>query len=100
LHLHTTSAERGTSDQEGRMQPVRAKVATGGRIVIPAEFRKALGIQVGQDVLLTIDHDEVRILTWPQAVERARQIVGQWAPGERCLSDELIAERRAEAARE
>ncbi len=82
------------------MQQVRAKVAAGGRIVIPVEYRKALGLRIGDEVILRLQDDEVRIFTRRRAIRRLQEQVRQWFPGDRCLSDELIAERRAEAARE
>ncbi len=82
------------------MQQVRAKVAAGGRIVIPVEYRKALGLRIGDEVILRLQDDEVRIFTRRRAIRRLQEQVRQWIPEDRCLSDELIAERRAEAARE
>ncbi len=81
------------------MTYTRAKVTEGGRIVIPAEYRKASGIQIGEDVILCLEGEEVRLFTPREAVRRAQEIVRQYIPEGRSLSDELIAERRAEAAR-
>ncbi len=78
----------------------RAKVAEGGRIVIPAEFRKELGVQVGDEVMVRLEDGEVRISTIRQAIRRTQEEVRRWFPDDRSLADELIAERRAEAARE
>jgi AbrB family looped-hinge helix DNA binding protein len=82
------------------METVRAKVAEGGRIVIPAEYRKRLGVQVGDDVILQLDDGEMHVYTIHEAIRRAQEIVRRYIPEGRSLSDELIAERRAEAERE
>ncbi len=82
------------------MKTVRAKVAEGGRIVIPAEYRKTLGIEIGDNVVLQLEDGEVRLFTIDEAIRRAQEIVRQYVPEGRSLVDELIAERRAEAARE
>jgi AbrB family looped-hinge helix DNA binding protein len=82
------------------MQRVRAKVAAGGRIVIPAEFRRALGVRTGDTVILQLDDGDVRVFTLDRAIKRAQELLDRYIPGDRCLSEELIAERRAEAARE
>lgn len=82
------------------MDSVRVKIADGGRIVIPAEYRKRLGVQVGDDVILQIDDSEVHVFTIDEAIRRAQEIVRQHVPEGRLASEELIAERRAEAARE
>jgi len=82
------------------MRVARAKLADGGRVVIPAEYRKALGLRTGDTVIMQLDDGEVRLFTLDRAIRRAQELVRQYIPEGRSLSDELIAERRAEAARE
>ena len=79
---------------------VRARLSEGGRIVIPAEFREALGLAVGDEVRLRLDDGEIRIFTLDHAIRRAQELVRRYVPEGVSLVDELIAERRAEAARE
>lgn len=82
------------------MDQVRARLDGRGRLVIPAEYRRALGLQVGDEVILRLEDGEVRIFTLAQAIKRAQELLDRYiAPG-RSLADELIAERRAEAERE
>ena len=69
-------------------------------MVIPAEYRKALGIGPGDEVILVLEDGEVRILTRQRAVKRAQALVRRYVPEGRSLSEELRQERRAEAARE
>jgi AbrB family looped-hinge helix DNA binding protein len=76
----------------------RLRVNENGRVVIPASFRKALGINVGDEVVLRIEDDELRITTLKRRVERAQRLVRQHVKPDTSLVDELIAERR-EAAR-
>lgn len=76
------------------MIEIRARVAEGGRIVIPAEYRQALGLHVGDDVILRLEDGEVRILTLQKAIQRAQELVRRYVPEGRSLADELIAERR------
>lgn len=82
------------------MTRVRAKVAEGGRIVIPAEFRRAMGLNVGDEVILDLEEGQLTLSTPRQAVKRAQELVRRYVPRGRRLADELIAERRTEAARE
>ncbi|MBA2449263.1 MAG: AbrB/MazE/SpoVT family DNA-binding domain-containing protein [Chloroflexi bacterium] len=82
------------------MRVARAKLADGGRVVIPAEYRKALGLRTGDTVIMQLDDGEVRLFTLDRAIRRAQELVRQYIPEGRSLSDELIAERRTEAARE
>lgn len=78
----------------------RAKIASGGRVVIPAEYRKALGLRDGDEVTIRLEDGELRLYNQAQAVRRAQAIVRQYVPEGVSLADELIADRRHEAARE
>ena len=76
----------------------RQRVNENGRVVIPASFRKALGINIGDEVVLRMEDDELRITTLKRRVERAQRLVRKHVKRGTSLVDELIAERR-EAAR-
>ena len=76
----------------------RQRVNENGRIVIPASFRKALGINIGDEVVMRMEDDELRITTLKRRVERAQRLVRKHVKRGTSLVDELIAERR-EAAR-
>jgi len=76
----------------------RQRVNENGRVVIPASFRKALGINIGDEVVLRMEDDELRITTVKRRVERAQRLVRKHVKRGTSLVDELIAERR-EAAR-
>ena len=72
----------------------RLRVNENGRVVIPASFRKALGINIGDEVVLQIDDDELRITTVKRRVQRAQRLVRKHVKAGTSLVDELIAERR------
>jgi AbrB family looped-hinge helix DNA binding protein len=76
----------------------RQRVNGNGRVVIPASFRKALGINIGDEVVLRMEDDELRITTLKRRIERAQRLVRKHVKRGTSLVDELIAERR-EAAR-
>jgi len=76
------------------------KVGAAGRIVLPAGFREAEDIQVGDDLVAYIVDGELRVMTRRRAWEAAQRLVASHVPRERSLVDEVIAERRAESARE
>ena len=82
------------------MQQTATKVDRHGRVVIPAEYRRALGLREGDAVVIQLDDGALRILTRAQAIRRAQEILAPYLAGKGSLADELIAERRAEAARE
>ena len=83
-----------------RKRSVKTKVTQGGRVVIPADMRRQLGIEVGSDVNLTLDGNSVRILTQKESIRRAQELFRKLIPEGTSLADELIAERRREAADE
>ena len=76
----------------------RQRVNENGRVVIPASFRKALGINIGDEVVLRMEDDELRITTLKRRIERAQRLVRKHVGRGTSLVDELIDERR-EAAR-
>lgn len=78
----------------------KTKIGKGGRIVIPAHFRKALGVKPGDELILSLRDGELRIFTPREAIKRAQGILRRYIPEGRSLSEELIQERRIEGARE
>lgn len=76
------------------------KMSENGRVVVPAEIRKALGIQDGDTVLWELGEGEARLTTRREQLRRAQALVRRYVPAEVSLVDELIAERRAEATHE
>jgi AbrB family looped-hinge helix DNA binding protein len=76
----------------------RMRINENGRVVIPASFRKRLGIRAGDEVVLRIQDDELRITSLKRNIERAQKLVRKHVKRGTSLVDELIAERR-EAAR-
>ena len=78
---------------------MKTTIHQGGRLVIPAAYRKALGLKPGDEVLLILEDGEIRLVSIRQAVARAQNVIRRYVPQERSLSEELIRERREEAAR-
>ncbi|MDX7953136.1 AbrB/MazE/SpoVT family DNA-binding domain-containing protein [Lichenihabitans sp. Uapishka_5] len=76
-----------------------ARLAEGGRIVVPARIRKALALDKGDAVWLNLVDGELRIRPARSALKRIQQHLLPFAPG-RPPSDELVADRRIEAARD
>ena len=77
-------------------------VAPNGRLSLPIDVRRKLGIERGGDLLLDADDEPgvVTLRTTVAAVKRvqrlARELLGDSLPS----VDEFLAERREEAARE
>jgi len=76
---------------------VKTKVTEGGRIVIPAKIREAMGIRVGKNVTLTMKNGSLEITTRDEAVRRIQEMMKPYIIPGRSVVDELIAERRQEA---
>lgn len=75
-------------------EEARTRVNENGRVVIPASFRKELGIKVGDEVVLRIEDNELRITTLKNRIERAQKMVRRHVRPGTSLVNELIAERR------
>ncbi len=82
---------------EHRYLTMETRVGEGGRIVIPAEMRKALGLETGDKVVLTLEDDGFRIVSRKQALRRVQDRIARRARPGVSVSQELIHERRKEA---
>lgn len=82
------------------MSDIATQITSGGRIVIPAELRRAMGLKDGDEVLVRLEEGELRISTRRERLKRAQAMVRSRLDADRSLADELVAERRVEAARE
>lgn len=78
----------------------RVSMGAGGRVVIPAAVRDALGFAEGEPLVLTVDDGTVRIETYVRSVERLRAQVRAMIRPTGDLVDRFLADKRAEAARE
>jgi AbrB family looped-hinge helix DNA binding protein len=80
----------------------RAVVAIGerGRLVLPARIRRSLGLRAGDHLLAEVQPDHsLRLVPRDVAARRDRGAFARLRT-ESSLVDELIADRREEAARE
>ncbi len=75
------------------------QIGAQGRVVIPAHLRKALGFQPG-DRLVARQVGESLVLERREAIEKRLRDRFRHIPRGVSLVEELIGERRAEAARE
>lgn len=77
------------------------KIIEGGKLVIPAHMRRAMGIARGDTVVVELlPEGELRVRPLAAAVRRAQAIVRESIKGDRSLAEELMRERNQEAARE
>ncbi|CAN5145173.1 hypothetical protein BH10PSE12_BH10PSE12_16750 [soil metagenome] len=78
-----------------------AKVIAGGKIVIPAELRRELGLQTGDTLVIEREDGKLVLKSYLQVVREVQAAVREMiGPYQGSMVDELIAERRKDAARE
>jgi AbrB family looped-hinge helix DNA binding protein len=82
------------------VKSVTVKVSASGRMNLPSEVRKALGLKGPGHVIIAMDDGGLTVRTMAQALEQVRALARPYAPKDRLASEELIAERREEAARD
>ncbi len=76
---------------------MRTKMGAGGRVVIPAPYRKLLEVEPGEELIMKMEDGVLKIYTAEHAITQAQNLVAQFNPDNEKLSQELIKERRKEA---
>ena len=82
------------------MESRSTKIVDGGKLVIPASFRREMGIQAGDTVVMEMVDGELRIRSRDAAIVEMQKLVRGLVPEGVSLADELIEGRRAEAVKE
>jgi len=82
------------------MNSQRGKLVSGGRLQVPAEIRRALGLADGDPVLMRIVDGELHVRPLHNALSMVRSRLRAHIPHGVSLSDELIADRRQASERE
>lgn len=82
------------------MDAVKGRMVEGGRIIVPAAFRRAMGVSKGDSLVMELHGHELRVRPARAALHRIQERLRNHtpAPGEGLVSDELIADRREEGA--
>jgi AbrB family looped-hinge helix DNA binding protein len=81
-------------------ESVTVSIDSAGRVLIPAAFRDWFGLQEGSRLVLSAGPDGLELMPPSRAADKARALLRPFLEPGLGLSDELIADRRAEAARE
>jgi AbrB family looped-hinge helix DNA binding protein len=80
---------------------IRGRVSETGRLSLPAEIRKAVGLERGGDVIVELDDHDIRIRTIVEVVAHAQDLVRRLLPaGPEASVAGFLAERRRESAEE
>lgn len=80
-------------------QTIDVKVASNGRMILPASVRKAMGLHGDAKVILTVEDDQVRLSPIGHGVSRAQALYREHAKQARTV-DDFLTDRKAEAATE
>ncbi len=76
------------------------KVGPGGRVVIPAIFRKAMKLKEGDQLMARIVDGELCLMTPEMGIKRAQRMVRESIPPDVDLVEALLEMRREEVADE
>jgi AbrB family looped-hinge helix DNA binding protein len=83
----------------GSIGPVRATVGEGGRLVIPAEMRRGMGVKPGDTLILKVSDGELTAVSQMVSVRKIQERLAPYKrPGENAV-DEFLADRRDEQRR-
>ena len=80
-------------------QSIDVKVASNGRMILPASVRKAMGLHGDAKVILTVEDDQVRLSPIGHGVSRAQALHQEHAKQTRTV-DDFLSDREAEAIAE
>ena len=81
-----------------KIETEAVKLGSGGAIAIPEKFLEALGVKAGDELIVALKDGELSIYTRSHAIKRIQETVRKYVPEGVLVSEELIEERRAEAA--
>lgn len=83
------------------MNAVRGRVSQSGRLSLPADFRRAIGLEHGGDVVVELEGGEIRIRTVTEVISRAQTLTRSLL-GEKSEAsvDAFLAARREDGERE
>lgn len=82
------------------MNAHNGKLVSGGRLQLPAEVRRELGLTDGDQVVMRVVDGELHVRPRRDVLKRIQAMLQPYAPHGGSVADELIADRRAEAARD
>ncbi len=78
----------------------RGKIVSGGRVQLPVDVRRALSLADGDTVLIEVVDGEVHLRPVREVVRRVQERMRPYVIEGVSVVDELIADRRREAADE
>ena len=78
----------------------RATVGENGRIILPVKIRKQLNIVSGDQIMLVLDDEELKLVTLSNKVRHFQEMVKKRNKGNISLVESLKNSRKKDAERE
>ena len=82
------------------MNATLSKIDAGGRLIIPVQTRKALSLEYGGPVVLTLVDGELRVRSVASAMAELQAQASSFLSGDGASVDAFLTARRAEAVKE
>jgi bifunctional DNA-binding transcriptional regulator/antitoxin component of YhaV-PrlF toxin-antitoxin module len=97
-----TGLSEDSAPLEGAAPAVQqvVELGAGGRLVIPAPMREALGMKVGDRLTARLDGRQLRIYTFEEGLRQAREIIGKYLPPGVDPVEDFLQWKRKQAALE
>lgn len=76
------------------MTEFRAKISENGRIIIPAVCRRQLHLESGDDLIIRVDNNELRIYSAKHSLKKAQMLVKKHAKGKKLVT--MLSKMRRE----
>lgn len=75
-------------------------IGKAGRLVIPVQYRKALGLSEGEGVMISLKNGHIEILPVEKSIKKAQDKVKKYLQPNNNLVDVLFNERKKELVNE
>lgn len=79
------------------MNAHNGRLVSGGRLQLPSDVRRELGLADGDQVVMRVIDGELHIRPRRDVLRRIQAMLRPYAPSDGSVTDELIADRRTEA---
>jgi AbrB family looped-hinge helix DNA binding protein len=95
-------SQEGRASFKAAATPATATVelGAGGRLVIPAPMRAALGIEIGDRLTVRLEDNQLKIVTYQEALRQARQVLKKYVPPGVDVVDDFLRWKREQTALE
>lgn len=82
------------------MYEYKVRIGENGRVLIPAALRSQLHFEPGDELIMRIEDEELRLISMKNAIKKAQALVSKYVPRHRSLVAALKTARKAEAKNE